>query len=315
MEKSDKKLERLLNLVLALLGTEKFLTKSKITSAIPGYEGNAESRDRMFERDKDDLRKIGIEIEVQRIDPLFEDEVGYRIDRNSYGIEMPALTAEEGLIASSAISLASRFLKSETARTAWLKVGSLVGESESLLDNLFSDEEYRDPFQSTILNELTFALKSKRLLRFLYTRDLDGLTGERVVEPLRLHRTAQGWLLRGWDRERNDVRSFLVDNIDNLNVSEEFFSDRERPGQSQEDHGGTRILVRIKKNLIEFIRLESGRIVESDSNHLLCSFTSYNAEELLRILIGMDPMIEVVGPDSAIVMQNQIKARVRDAIR
>ena len=58
------KSERLLNLTIALMSIRSGLTKSDIFLQIPGYPQNPESADRMFERDKDDLRKIGIEIQV-----------------------------------------------------------------------------------------------------------------------------------------------------------------------------------------------------------------------------------------------------------
>ena len=75
----SRKSERLVNLVIALLATKRNVTKSEIFRTIEGYEGSHESMERMFERDKDELRSLGIEIEVSGLDPLFDDEVGYRI--------------------------------------------------------------------------------------------------------------------------------------------------------------------------------------------------------------------------------------------
>jgi len=57
---ADTKTERLVNLTLALLASKRFLKKSEILRTVAGYEGSAESMDRMFERDKDDLRALGI---------------------------------------------------------------------------------------------------------------------------------------------------------------------------------------------------------------------------------------------------------------
>ena len=75
----SRKSERLVNLVIALLATKRNLTKSEIFRTIEGYEGSNESMERMFERDKDELRSLGVEIEVSGLDPLFDDEQGYRI--------------------------------------------------------------------------------------------------------------------------------------------------------------------------------------------------------------------------------------------
>jgi len=61
------------------LATKRYLTKSEIFTSVEGYEGSAETKERMFERDKDDLRSLGIEIEVGSFDPLFNDEAGIKI--------------------------------------------------------------------------------------------------------------------------------------------------------------------------------------------------------------------------------------------
>ncbi|MEY4469305.1 MAG: hypothetical protein RLZZ87_629, partial [Actinomycetota bacterium] len=75
----SRKSERLVNLTIALLATKRYLTKAEIFRTVAGYTGDAEAKDRMFERDKEDLRSLGIVIELGTFDPLFEDEAGYRI--------------------------------------------------------------------------------------------------------------------------------------------------------------------------------------------------------------------------------------------
>jgi proteasome accessory factor B len=66
----SRKIERLINLTIALLATKRFLTKSEIFRTVEGYEGSPETKERMFERDKDDLRSLGISIEVGSFDAL-----------------------------------------------------------------------------------------------------------------------------------------------------------------------------------------------------------------------------------------------------
>ena len=60
---SSQKTERLINLTLALLATKRYLTKSEIFKSVTGYSGSPETMERMFERDKDELRNMGVEIE------------------------------------------------------------------------------------------------------------------------------------------------------------------------------------------------------------------------------------------------------------
>jgi len=58
--------ERLINLVICLLHTRSFISAERLREIIPGY-GDATSDDafkRMFERDKEDLRDLGIPLET-----------------------------------------------------------------------------------------------------------------------------------------------------------------------------------------------------------------------------------------------------------
>jgi proteasome accessory factor B len=95
MRMSAEKTERLINLTLGLLATKRYLTKNEIFRTIAGYSGTMESMERMFERDKDELRGAGIEIEVGGLDPLFEDEQGYLIRSGSIQIQPDDFTKQE----------------------------------------------------------------------------------------------------------------------------------------------------------------------------------------------------------------------------
>src|SRR3978361_2394064 len=91
---SANKSERLLNLLILLLVSRTFVTKDRIRDAIEEYRshGSDDAFEKMFERDKDELRALGIPIEVGHLDAFFEDEVGYRIKRDAF--ELPQLELE-----------------------------------------------------------------------------------------------------------------------------------------------------------------------------------------------------------------------------
>jgi len=94
----SRKIERLVNLTIALLATKRFLTKSEIFRTVEGYEGTPETKERMFERDKDDLRALGIEISVGSFDPVFQDEAGYRINSDTYQFNIGLLSPLDGAL-------------------------------------------------------------------------------------------------------------------------------------------------------------------------------------------------------------------------
>ena len=122
---ASEKNERLINLVIALLATKKYLTKNQIFRAVAGYEGSQEATDRMFERDKEELRSLGIQIEMKGIDPLFDDEIGYRIIPDRYRFDLGPLTKQEITL----LALASQAWKesalSDLARSTYLRLESL----------------------------------------------------------------------------------------------------------------------------------------------------------------------------------------------
>ena len=103
---SARRTERLLNLVICLLATRRWLSKEQIRAAVPQYADceTVEAFDRMFERDKEDLRELGIPVVTGSDTQLFDDEVGYRIDRDAYALPPIELTAEELAV----VGLASR---------------------------------------------------------------------------------------------------------------------------------------------------------------------------------------------------------------
>src|SRR4051812_31885725 len=103
---SARRTERLLNLVICLLATRRWLTKEQIRAAVPQYAGceTPEAFDRMFERDKEDLRELGVPIVTGTDSAWFDDEVGYRIDREAYALPPVEFDAEELTV----LGLASR---------------------------------------------------------------------------------------------------------------------------------------------------------------------------------------------------------------
>src|SRR5690606_24018303 len=72
------------------------LLASDIHERVAGYDQpDPEAFRRMFERDKADLRALGIPIETAPLDRLADDRVGYRIDPNSYDLPELELAPEE----------------------------------------------------------------------------------------------------------------------------------------------------------------------------------------------------------------------------
>jgi len=100
---SRRKTERLLGLVVCLLSSERYLTALQIRAAVPGYPESFEAFKRMFERDKEELRELGIPLETGSNSPV-DEELGYRIPRQAYVLPEIRLEPDEAAV----LSLAAR---------------------------------------------------------------------------------------------------------------------------------------------------------------------------------------------------------------
>ncbi len=109
------KVERLMNLVIALLSTRSYITAEKIRSSVAGYADSAsdEAFSRMFERDKNELRDLGIPLETGRVSS-FDPIEGYRINRDAYALPAVELTGDEA----AAVAVATQLWESPELITA-----------------------------------------------------------------------------------------------------------------------------------------------------------------------------------------------------
>ena len=204
---ANRKPERLINLTLALLATRRYLTKAEIFATVAGYEGKIETQERMFERDKDDLRSMGIEIEVGNLDPFFEDEPGYRISASSYALTLNELNSTEVALLSLAAGLWHQSALSENSMSALRKLKSLGIPADfsaaGVLDAKFEEPaEYFD----TILE----AISDGKELNFRYRSSSTKL---RKVHPYTLTLWNGSWYLIAHDLDAGELRTFKLARI------------------------------------------------------------------------------------------------------
>jgi proteasome accessory factor B len=205
----SRKSERLINLTIALLATKRFITKSEIFKTIEGYEGSSESKERMFERDKDDLRSLGIEIEVGSFDPLFNDEAGYRIKQERYQLDLGDVTALEISLLSLAAQAWQGASLDDAAQRALVKLNSLgiAVDEENIPDSapFFSDGGLDLPI-------ITRAIAEHQILEFTY-RNYELTDEVRRVVPIGLSTRSGFWYFTGVDQSIEEIRTFRFDRV------------------------------------------------------------------------------------------------------
>ena len=205
----SRKIERLINLTIALLATKRYLTKSEIFRTVEGYEGSAETKERMFERDKDDLRSLGIAIDVGSFDPLFNDEAGYRIKSENYQLDLGEITPTEMSLLSLAADAWQGAAFAEQAQSAILKLSSIGVPADPIDIPGFSPKLSNS---SKDLETISAAIGSSDYLIFDYLSP--SLSAEaREVIPIALSNRSGFWYVSGVDKGVEEVRTFRLDRV------------------------------------------------------------------------------------------------------
>ena len=205
----SRKIERLINLTIALLATKRYLTKSEIFRTVEGYEGSAETKERMFERDKDDLRNLGIVIDVGSFDPLFSDEAGYRIKSENYQLNLGEVTPTEISLLSLAADAWQGAAFAEAAQSAILKLSSFGVPADPIDIPGLSPKLTNS---SKDLELITDAIAGSNFLLFDYlSKSL--ASEQRTIIPIALSNRSGFWYVSGVDQDIQEVRTFRLDRV------------------------------------------------------------------------------------------------------
>jgi len=194
--------ERLVNLTVALLETRRPLTFEELRRRTGYYpQPDAASARRMFERDKETLRSLGVPVETRQ--DFGMDDPGYLIDRRSYELRDIGLDAQEV----AALALAVEMLGREQVALPWAKVAARAPEPASVdaPPTLVS-------LSVTDVDAFAPAIVERRVVRFGY-RTADGRIGTRTVEPYGIVRRRRAWYLVGRDLDRDEPRGFRTDRM------------------------------------------------------------------------------------------------------
>lgn len=196
-------LERLINLLAMLLTANRPVTADDIRRTIPGYSADSdEAFHRMFERDKELLRGIGIPVELRATDG-WEVEQGYVVDPAKYRLPDPGLTDEER----AALFLAAQMVRlggEPAGPDAVLKLGGarLTGAVEPLSADLGATVE--------VLGALFQALSERNVVTFSYKGE------QRRIAPYGLGYRRGHWYLVGGSG--SGERIYRVDRMEQLEV-------------------------------------------------------------------------------------------------
>ncbi|MDQ0769091.1 putative DNA-binding transcriptional regulator YafY [Pseudarthrobacter defluvii] len=211
---SVSRTERLLNLLIALLNTRYGLHRSELRDKVyHDTSGNDVAFGRMFERDKNDLRAMGFEVETLTDLGWSEDDPAttrYRIGKESNRLPDVQLAPEEWTVLLLASQLWERAALGTAAQSALRK---LQASGQLAEVELPAGVQPRIKPAGQAFDDIVAAMHARHPVTFTYRAGSTGQEEERIVEPWGLGSRFGQWYLMGHDRNRKAMRQFRLSRL------------------------------------------------------------------------------------------------------
>lgn len=202
------KTERLMNLLIMLLVQRTYVTKDRIRDILYP-DSSDEAFEKMFERDKEELRSLGVPIDVGTIDPLFGDEPGYRISPTEFALPEISLTADEAAVVALATKVWEHARLAEATTEAVRKLTAAgvdldVAALDLVQPRLGADEPSFEVFLE--------AAQERVAVEFEYQRGTSPAV-TRHLQPWGVVRSSGRWYAVGFDTDRGEERVFRLSRV------------------------------------------------------------------------------------------------------
>jgi proteasome accessory factor B len=316
-----KPTERLLDLLILLLNAKRPLALDEIREAFPG-EYDDESGRRKFERDKDELKQLGIPLRFVEEDDD-EDESGYLVERDEAWLPELALEADERAV----VYLAGLSLLDKSAfpyRDALASALRKIDGALPSLERVVIDAGERDvaPVEDS-LRALEGAIAARKRVRFTYRAQYNDATAAREVEPYGLFRRRGRWSLVGFARERSSIRVFLVHRMRDVTV-DKGAPDFEVPGDFRladwaqlpawryEIAPPLTLELELRADHAFVAERELGVAASGDGEWRTVRIETTNPDALVRFVLGLGPAARIVAPAE---LRAQVKAQLAKVAR
>ena len=207
---AERKTERLMNLIFALLVSRQYLTKEQIRASIADYrDSSVQAFERKFERDKEELRELGINVETGSIDKYFSDEPGYRIRRDEAELTDLELTRDEAAVIGLAAQVWEHAGLATESTTALVKLKAIgVDVDTSVLrmaePRLSADEPSFDAMWDAATRRVP--------ITFAYGRP-GQQPMQRHLQPWGIVSWRDRWYVGGFDLDRGEPRIFRLSRV------------------------------------------------------------------------------------------------------
>jgi proteasome accessory factor B len=297
-------IERVLNVLIYLLETARPVTAGEIRRTVPGYSQDSDDAfHRMFERDKEVLRNLGVPLELVALD-AWEVDYGYTVDPEKYGIADPGLSDEER----AALSLAARIVMLGGSHAGINGLHKLGGVERGMGFEPFG-ADLGD--EGEILGQLFAAVSEKRPIDFEYRGN------RRQLNPYGVAYRRGHWYLVGGSGD--DERVYRIDRVSDLEVGDAGQFQRPRNFSARSflqthpwDTGGedqVDAVVRFDEEVAWWASRTLG--IEHTEGHLEATIPVSNADAFIGWVLSFGPSAEVLSPSG---LRDTIRQRVEETL-
>jgi proteasome accessory factor B len=297
-------IERVLNVLIYLLESARPVTAEEIRRTVPGYSQDSDDAfHRMFERDKEVLRTLGVPLELVALD-AWEVEHGYTVDPEKYGIADPGLTDEER----AALSLAARIVMLGGSHAGINGLHKLGGVERGMGFEPFG-ADLGD--EGEILGQLFAAVSEKRPIDFEYRGS------RRQLNPYGVAYRRGHWYLVGGSGDGERV--YRIDRVSDLTTGEggqfqrpKNFSARSFLQAQPWETGGedqVEAVIRFDEEVAWWASRTLG--MEHTEGPLEATIPVSNADAFIGWVLSFGPSAEVLSPSS---LRDTIRQRVEETL-
>lgn len=306
--------ERVFSLVLALVASSGGLTKHELLSSVYGYaeryrQGTQPaSLERQFERDKEQLRQLGIPVETidSPGEPGNNQLARYRISKSA--LQVPTgltFTDRELMMLRMAVLAWREGSLTDDARRAAIKLESLGGGRDPLSLGVSAGFGTSEPSAPALLA----AIEAGQVTEFAYQLPQRDVPLRRRVYPLQLHRFEGRWHLIAYDLDRDATRVFLLARISGQVVARDArAAEPERPRDAAAlVEGAVAELLQIQRNTQVQLRVQPGSradarfsreasVIRADDGARVLRFGTVDLHELAALIAGYGAEAIVLDP-------------------
>ncbi len=280
----DSKLERQLNLFFLLLNSRRPILRSEIKSKISDYKNNNSDKafERMFERDKDDLRRNGIKITTINADPLFEDEVGYILDKETFISKEIELNDEEKIVISYSLNLMNNSEKLSSISSIFQKIGVINSDFIDLDKFHYNNERFK------IFNNILLAVFNRLELNILYLSSHADSPDWKTVRPYSIDRRNNEIYIDSEDVNDNRIKSYRISNVVDSELTKTTFIKRNIDSSHLEET--KKVKIKVSQNIDYYLKILNGTLLEEN----ILSINVYNVKAAARNLLPHLHVIEAI---------------------